>query len=118
MPVAGRRARLLLAKNPAGWTEMLGMIESDDRPVVLVVNSREADGVDVSWLWDVPFEELGRRRVLVAGERAVDLAVRLRYAEVEHRVVPDPVAAIGSSGGNPDVLATYSAFRALAESAP
>lgn len=115
LPVAGRQARLLLAKNPAGWTEMLGML--GDRPIVLVVNSREADGVDVSWLWDVPFEQLGRRRVLVAGERAVDLAVRLRYAEVDHSVVPDPVTAIGSSPGNPDVLATYSAFRALARSA-
>jgi lipid II isoglutaminyl synthase (glutamine-hydrolysing) len=114
-PVAGRQARLLLAKNPAGWTEMLGML--GDRPIVLVVNNREADGADVSWLWDVPFERLGRRRVVVAGDRAVDLAVRLRYAEVDHSMVRDPVTAIGSTVGNPDVLATYTAFRDLAWSA-
>jgi UDP-N-acetylmuramyl tripeptide synthase len=81
--VGSTRARLLLAKNPAGWGELLTMIEHDERPLVLAINARIADGRDPSWLWDVEFERLQGRRVVAAGERAADLAVRLRYAEVE-----------------------------------
>ncbi|MEY2452335.1 MAG: hypothetical protein QOD92_1909 [Acidimicrobiaceae bacterium] len=80
--VGGTRARLLLAKNPAGWGELIAMIEHDDRPLVLAINAQIADGRDPSWLWDVEFERLHGRRVVAAGERAADLAVRLRYAEV------------------------------------
>ncbi len=59
----GRRGRLLLAKNPAGWVEMLELLETEpDRPVIIDFNSRTADGRDPSWLWDVPFERLAGRR--------------------------------------------------------
>ena len=37
-----------------------------------------------SWLWDVPFERLAGRPVVATGDRRLDLAVRLRYAEVDH----------------------------------
>ena len=52
-------------------------------PVVLSVNARTADGLDTSWLWDVPFERLAGRPVVATGDRRLDLAVRLRYAEVD-----------------------------------
>ena len=55
----GGTTRLLLAKNPAGWAQVLDLLdEGPPRPVVVAVNAREADGRDVSWLWDVPFERL------------------------------------------------------------
>ncbi|RJQ76303.1 DUF1727 domain-containing protein [Pseudonocardiaceae bacterium YIM PH 21723] len=112
--VNGRKARLLLAKNPASWLASLDLISDGDRPMVLVVNSREADGFDVSWLWDVHFEQLLGRRVVVAGGRAADLSVRLKYADVPHTVVKDSVAAIQSlPPGDVDVLANYTAFRDL-----
>ena len=41
-------------------------------------------GYDPSWLADVPFERLVGRTVVATGERCRDLAVRLRYAEVDH----------------------------------
>ena len=62
----GRQARMLLAKNPAGWAETLYLL--GDRPLLLAVNAREADGRDTSWLWDVPFENLRSRRVVASGE--------------------------------------------------
>lgn len=105
------RARLLLAKNPAGWAEALPLATSD--PVVLAIDSVAADGRDVSWLWDVDFEQLVGRRVVCTGPRAQDLAVRLHYAGVEHEVVPDLRAALGERELPIDVVATYTPFQRL-----
>ncbi len=78
--LGGRRLRLLLAKNPAGWLETLQLLEAATGPVVIGVNARAADGRDTSWLWDVPFERLRGRYALAIGERRIDLAVRLEHA--------------------------------------
>ena len=107
-------ARLLLAKNPAGWLEVFDMLAAPPTPVVVAINARIADGKDPSWLWDVPFERLAGRLVVATGERSRDLAVRLHYAEVEHRHEPDAVAAIGLAGASEvDVVANYTAFQQI-----
>jgi UDP-N-acetylmuramyl tripeptide synthase len=104
---------LMLAKNPAGWGETLPVLV-EDTPVIVAVNGREADGRDLSWLWDVPFERLRGRHVVAAGERSADLAVRLRYAEVPHQWEPDPVRAIDLlDAGAVELVANYTAFRDL-----
>ncbi len=118
--VAGRYAvvhrgsqdlRLLLAKNPAGWAGMLSIV-SEPRPLLVIINAREADGRDTSWLWDVPFEQLTSRPVVASGERAADLGVRLSYAGLEHQTVADPLAALAAlPAGMVDVVANYTAFR-------
>ncbi|MEU3271503.1 MurT ligase domain-containing protein [Saccharomonospora sp. NPDC006951] len=111
--VAGHQVRLLLAKNPAGWGETLPLVEGT-RSVVIAVNSREADGRDMSWLWDVPFERLRGHTVVASGERATDLAVRLCYGDVPHRVEPDPLKAVAELEPGPvDLIANYTAFRTL-----
>ncbi len=92
--VRGVPTRLLLAKNPAGWDELLELVGGDDRPVVVAINARIADGRDPSWLWDVPFERLGTRPIVASGERSADLSVRLHYAGLAHTRVDDPAAAI------------------------
>jgi UDP-N-acetylmuramyl tripeptide synthase len=113
---AGRPVRLLLAKNPAGWSEALQMAQPDTG-LVIAVNARAADGRDPSWLWDVPFEVLRGRHAVATGERSRDVAVRLRYAGVEHERVDDLAAAVraargASPGTGPvDVLANYTAFQ-------
>jgi UDP-N-acetylmuramyl tripeptide synthase len=113
--VAGTAARLLLAKNPAGWAELLALIEGGDVPLLLAINARIADGKDPSWLWDVPYEQLVGRQVVAAGDRAADLAVRLHYAEVPcelwrgsllERLRREEAPAV-------DVLAHYTAFADL-----
>lgn len=102
-------ARLLLAKNPAGWAESLLVMSSD--PVILAIDSAIADGTDVSWLWDVDYEQLAGRHVVCTGPRAQDLAVRLSYAGVEHSIVPSLTEALHAHYDTPvDVLATYTAF--------
>jgi UDP-N-acetylmuramyl tripeptide synthase len=111
----GRRGRLLLAKNPAGWVEMLELLDTEpSRPVIIDFNSRTADGRDPSWLWDVPFERLRGRQVLVAGERREDVGVRLAYADVPHKLYPSvEAAAADAPEGVLDVVANYTAFRDL-----
>ncbi|MDP9101771.1 MAG: MurT ligase domain-containing protein [Actinomycetota bacterium] len=112
--VDGRAARLLLAKNPAGWSEALAQLDGSEEPCVVAINAQAADGTDPSWLWDVPFEQLRGRRVVAAGERADDVAVRLYYAEVDCRTVPDLVEAIRACPpGSCNVLANYTAFAQL-----
>jgi UDP-N-acetylmuramyl tripeptide synthase len=111
----GRRGRLLLAKNPAGWVEMLELLDTErDRPVIVAFNSRTADGRDPSWLWDVPFERLAGRQVLVTGERREDVGVRLAYAQVPHSLhTSAEQAAAAASAPIIDVVANYTAFRDL-----
>ncbi len=108
----GRRVRLLLAKNPAGFAETLSLLEDMPGPVIVAVNSQEADGRDISWLWDVPFERLRGRELVACGDRADDVATRLLYAEVAHRTVADPRRALDTLRPGPAVLvANYTAFR-------
>ena len=109
--VDGVRVRLLLAKNPAGWAEALDLLRPDV-PVVVGINARIPDGRDPSWLWDVPFERLRGRLVIAAGDRGRDLAVRLRYAGVEHRFVEGYAAAVRATGGDDiDLAANYTSFQ-------
>jgi len=110
----GTPARLFLAKNPAGWTEILRYVAGGTSDVVLAINARIADGRDPSWLYDVPFELLRGRRVVASGERSLDMATRLRYGEISCSIEPDPVRAAMLSGGRDvDICATYTAFTRL-----
>jgi UDP-N-acetylmuramyl tripeptide synthase len=85
----GKTMRLLLAKNPTGFNEVLRTLFSEHIPrdLLLVLNDNIADGQDISWIWDVDFERMqGRIRTLVvAGTRALDLALRLKYAGINEK---------------------------------
>lgn len=116
---AGRCARILLAKNPAGWQEALNMVPDSANSVVLVTNGRVADGHDLSWLYDVDFTVLNpdlERPILVAGQRARDLQVRLRYAGFPNPLLPG-TSGFGTMMNAPGpeivVLANYTAFADL-----
>ena len=114
----GRSVRLLLAKNPAGFTELLELVRGGQRPIVIGINARIADGHDPSWLWDVPFELLAGRRVVATGERAGDLAVRLVHAGVAVERRDDQRAAIALAGDTDvEYIGNYTAFQALRRSA-
>ncbi len=85
----GRQMTLALSKNPTGFNEVLRTItvEPLTAPLVIAINDLDADGRDVSWLWDVDFEVLAAPRhtasFVAAGLRGHDLAVRLKYAGVD-----------------------------------
>ncbi len=112
--IGDHTARLLLAKNPAGWQEALSMVDKTAAGVVISVNGQVPDGEDLSWLWDVRFEHFEGTPVVAAGERGTDLAVRLGYAGVDHTLVHDTIAAIESCPpGHVEVVANYTAFLQL-----
>ncbi len=112
--LGNRSIRLLLAKNPAGWQEALSMIDRGADGLVIATNGQVADGVDMSWLWDVRFEDFEDLAVKAAGERGTDLAVRLVYADIDHELIADPLTAIKACPeGRIEVLANYTAFRDL-----
>jgi UDP-N-acetylmuramyl tripeptide synthase len=82
----GRHLILVLSKNPAGFNETVrtAVDLSHGTNFIIGLNDRKADGTDVSWIWDVDFEQLKDKAAVVipAGVRANDLAVRLKYAGV------------------------------------
>ena len=106
----GRNVRLLLAKNPASWLEAFDMAEQ--APTLLSVNARDPDGLDTSWLYDVNFAPLRDRPVLITGDRALDLAVRLEVNGVPFRHVRSFDEAIQAvPPGRLEVIANYTAFQ-------
>jgi lipid II isoglutaminyl synthase (glutamine-hydrolysing) len=103
--IGGRDVHLTLAKNSNGYTEVLRTLLGDGRPkhMLLALNDRASEQQpDVSWIWDIDFESL-RGLVpgaVLSGNRATDLAVRLKYAgwtgagEADIAIEPDPVRGL------------------------
>lgn len=92
----GQPLELVLVKNPAGFTVALGTYGSTPVTSLIAINDDYADGRDVSWLYDVSFEGLRDRGVaMTSGVRAYDMALRLRYDDVEvAEIEPDLDAAL------------------------
>ncbi len=109
----GVKAKLRLTKNPASWSEALNSVSGND--VLLIVNSREVDGIDTSWLWDISFTQLSGKRVIVCGERALDIAYRLHVEGIEVELTSNFNEAISkfAKGSHVHVLAAYTAFHEL-----
>lgn len=89
--IDGRSVLLNLAKNPTGFNQNLKIVEADAGPKVVAffVNDRAVDGRDISWIWDIDFEELAAQQhlaVIAGGTRAHDLQVRLKYAGIDARI--------------------------------
>jgi UDP-N-acetylmuramyl tripeptide synthase len=86
--VEGKRVRILLSKNPVGMNEtirtVLDLTRQEGHPptTMLVLNDRIPDGTDVSWIWDVDTERLidAGARVIVSGDRAFDMGLRMAYS--------------------------------------
>jgi hypothetical protein len=90
--------------------------ERNIQSVLLAVNANTQDGKDTSWLWDVDFKSLSGRKVLVTGDRRIDVSARLTVDGVEHQLVDDEVAAARVFGdSDADLIASYTAFHRLAK---
>ena len=105
----GRKLHMLLAKNPAGFNALLESLNPGSDDVWIAINARIADGKDPSWLYDVSFEQLQGRKVWCLGDRRLDLATRLDYANVSYEVVDD-LNSLPKPTSTTELLANYTAF--------
>jgi UDP-N-acetylmuramyl tripeptide synthase len=127
IPVDGTPVSILLIKNPAGANEVLRTLQLESREggqldLWIALNDRIADGRDVSWVWDADFELLadGVRRVVCAGTRGPEMALRLKYAgwpeeriEVMPEIGASLDAAVRGAEGSLFALPTYTALLEL-----
>ena len=101
--VKGRKLLVNLAKNPVGFDRIIQIVqETGARTCAFFINDKDADGHDISWIYDVDFERLAALRgltVFAGGTRAEDLQVRLKYAGVPARIVRGGVDAIEQARG-------------------
>jgi UDP-N-acetylmuramyl tripeptide synthase len=108
-------ARILLAKNPAGWQEALSMVDPQAAGVVIAVNGQVPDGEDLSWLWDVRFEQFADEP-LARRESDTDEPLARRESDTdeplarrESSATAVPVVAAGERGTDLAVRLTYAA---------
>lgn len=77
---------LLLVKNPVGFANCISYAKNldFDYNAVFILNDNEADGQDVSWIWDVDFKPI-KNKIINAytyGVRNYDMCLRLKYDDI------------------------------------
>ncbi len=97
--IKGTDVELNLAKNPAGFNQNINAVMADpkDKDIIILINDRDQDGNDVSWLWDVDFDQLGDssiKSITVSGIRCQDMRLRLKYVDIHSDLEPDIKKAI------------------------
>ncbi len=122
LDVGGKRIHIMLIKNPTGFNQALEAlnIDPEQKNVLMAINDNLADGTDISWLWDVDVEKLGRTNLLMtSGTRAHDMALRLKYAGRDHSLIEaepdlgralDKALAAMAVGSDLYILPTYTAM--------
>lgn len=91
LDIQGRQVTLALVKNPTGFNEVIRTIlvgKALHKYLVICINDLYFDGIDISWLWDVDFEQLAAQQdeipfIVCSGLRAEDMALRLKYAGID-----------------------------------
>lgn len=87
-----KKITISLVKNPAGLTAVLNQLQDNhqlNQPLLIALNDLIADGTDVSWIWDADLEIMKNRYspIIVSGLRSADLALRLKYAGVNQKLI-------------------------------
>jgi UDP-N-acetylmuramyl tripeptide synthase len=123
LQLAGRTLFLVLIKNPAGFSQVLQTFVADqvEPRVLFAISDLDADGRDVSWLWDVPLETLlpADSVVFTTGIRGSDMSLRLHYAGIRSEAVDTFEGAIETlvratpEGGTAYIMPTYTAMLAI-----
>lgn len=118
-----REVVLNLVKNPTGANEVMKVIERDkkDKAVIIVLNDREQDGTDVSWIYDTAFERFmnpATKSVICTGTRANDMALRMVYGgwSGDLKTAPDLEAAFADLDDSVETVYVAATYTALLES--
>lgn len=109
-----------LAKNPTGCNVSLRILNEDDseKELLFVLNDNLADGRDVSWIWDINFDNLNNvTRIVTSGQRAYDIAIRIKTAGYDiSKIEPylnleDAVKNLYKTDTKKYVIANYTALQ-------
>lgn len=109
-----------LAKNPTGSNVSLRILNEDDsqKELLFVLNDNIADGFDVSWIWDINFNNLNNvSRVVTSGTRAYDIAIRIKTSGFHaEKIEPylnleDAVKALYKTDVKKYVIANYTSLQ-------
>ena len=109
-----------LAKNPTGSNVSLRILNEDDsqKELLFVLNDNIADGFDVSWIWDINFNNLNNvSRIVTSGTRAYDIAIRIKTSGFPaEKIEPylnleDAVNALYKTNVKKYVIANYTSLQ-------
>ena len=109
-----------LAKNPTGSNVSLRILNEDDseKELLFVLNDNIADGFDVSWIWDINFNNLNNvSRIITSGNRAYDIAIRIKTSGFPaEKIEPylnleDAVKALYKTNVKKYVIANYTSLQ-------
>lgn len=88
-----RQILMLLVKNPVGFSNCITYVKilQGRYNIIFALNDNDADGTDVSWIWDVDFKPLHYKynNIEVIGKRAYDMALRLKYDDIKPNIIID-----------------------------
>ena len=109
-----------MAKNPTGSNVSLRILNDDDveKDLLFVLNDNIADGFDVSWIWDINFNNLNNvDRIITSGTRAYDIAIRIKTSGFpSEKIEPylnlkDAVSALYKTDVKKYVIANYTSLQ-------
>ena len=109
-----------LAKNPTGSNVSLRILneDKDEKELLFVLNDNLADGHDVSWIWDINFDNLNNvSRIITSGNRAYDIAIRIKTSGFDfNKIEPylnlqEAVNALYKNNTKKYVIANYTALQ-------
>lgn len=109
-----------LAKNPTGSNVSLRILNEDDseKELLFVLNDNIADGFDVSWIWDINFNNLNHvSRIITSGTRAYDIAIRIKTSGFPTKKIEpylnleDAVKALYKTNVKKYVIANYTSLQ-------
>ncbi len=115
----GKNVQIFLSKNPTSFNESLQTIRDlGGKNLLIVLNDKIPDGLDVSWIWDINFEDILDKKfnIAVSGDRVYDMALRLKYASIFVHFDKDCGKVLNKMVENLDseetlfILANYSAM--------
>ncbi|RZI48281.1 lipid II isoglutaminyl synthase subunit MurT [Lactococcus kimchii] len=127
LEINGKKATIVLIKNPVGANQALEMMKLANYPFSLVtlLNANYADGIDTSWIWDANFElvnDMAIDQIITGGARSAEMARRMRVTGFdatkisERESLSDILKAVKESPQeHVYILATYTAMLQMRE---
>lgn len=87
--IGKQKYKMILIKNPTGANAVINILKNiQNKNIVIALNDKIADGTDVSWIYDVDWENLDAvRQFICMGTRKYDMALRLKYASYEEKQI-------------------------------